>query len=79
MLNQSSNRRSSIFSLYLKGDWLAEVGFDTGASVTVKISEGCLTLIVETDEVRDLRRELYQVRKSMKHIKAGVNDVVNGN
>lgn len=65
-------------SLHLKGDWLAEAGFDTGAGVTVKISEGCLILIAETDEVRDLRKELYQVKKSMKHIKAGVNDVVNG-
>ncbi|HAK2953292.1 TPA: type I addiction module toxin, SymE family [Salmonella enterica] len=70
---------SQIPSQHLKGDWLAEEGFDTGASVTVKISEGCLILIAETDEVRDLRKELYQVKKSMKHIKAGVNDVVNGN
>lgn len=45
----------------------------------MKISEGCLILIAETDEVKDLRKELYQVKKSMKHIKAGVNDVVNGN
>ncbi|EOE9767065.1 SymE family type I addiction module toxin, partial [Salmonella enterica subsp. enterica serovar Kentucky] len=70
---------SRIPSLHLKGDWLTEAGFDTGASVTVKISEGCLILIAETDEVRDLRKELYQVKKSMKHIKAGVNNVVNGN
>ncbi|WP_236713404.1 SymE family type I addiction module toxin, partial [Salmonella enterica] len=61
-------------SLHLKGDWLTEEGFDTGASVTVKLSEGCLILIAETDEVRDLRKELYQVKKSMKHIKAEVNN-----
>ncbi|EBJ0777583.1 type I toxin-antitoxin system SymE family toxin [Salmonella enterica] len=68
---------SRIPSLHLKGDWLAEAGFETGTSVTVKISEGCLILIAETDEVRDLRKELYLVKKSMKHIKAGVNNVVN--
>lgn len=44
----------------------------------MKISEGCLILIAETDKVRDLRKELYQVKKSMKNIKAGVNNVVNG-
>lgn len=44
----------------------------------MKISERGLILIAETDEVRDLRKELYQVKKSMKHIKAGVNNVVNG-
>lgn len=70
---------SRLPSLHLKGDWLAEAGFDTGASVVVKISEGCLILMAETDEVRELRKELYQVKKSMKNIKAGVNDVVNGN
>ncbi|EAA3093331.1 SymE family type I addiction module toxin [Salmonella enterica subsp. enterica serovar Kedougou] len=70
---------SQIPSLHLKGDWQEEAGFETGRSVTVKISEGCLILMAETDEVRELRKELYQVKKSMKHIKAGVNDVVNGN
>ncbi|EAV5247740.1 SymE family type I addiction module toxin [Salmonella sp. 741265066_PST] len=69
---------SQIPSLHLKGDWQEEAGFETGRSVTVKISEGCLILMAETDEVRELRKELYQVKKSMKHIKAGVNDVVNG-
>ncbi|MGN9637852.1 hypothetical protein [Salmonella enterica] len=66
------------YSQIPSGDWQEEVGFETGHGVTVKISEGCLILIAETDEVRDLRKELYQVKKSMKHIKAGVNNVVNG-
>ncbi|HAS2019285.1 TPA: type I addiction module toxin, SymE family [Salmonella enterica subsp. enterica serovar Typhimurium] len=69
---------SQIPSQHLKGDCQEEAGFETGHGVTVKISEGCLILIAETDEVRDLRKELYQVKKSMKHIKAGVNNVVNG-
>ncbi|MEG3392537.1 SymE family type I addiction module toxin [Salmonella enterica] len=69
---------SHIPSQHLKGDWQEEAGFETGRSVTVKISKGCLILMAETDEVRELRKELYQVKKSMKHIKAGVNDVVNG-
>ncbi|EJI1989485.1 SymE family type I addiction module toxin [Salmonella enterica] len=69
---------SHIPGQHLKGDWQEEAGFETGRSVTVKISKGCLILMAETDEVRELRKELYQVKKSMKHIKAGVNDVVNG-
>ncbi|AHN79223.1 hypothetical protein ITQ18_003192 [Salmonella enterica subsp. enterica serovar Tennessee] len=67
------------YSQIPSGDCQEEAGFETGRSVTVKISEGCLILMAETDEVRELRKELYQVKKSMKHIKAGVNDVVNGN
>ncbi|RZN49219.1 type I toxin-antitoxin system SymE family toxin [Escherichia sp. E13S3] len=46
-------------SLHLKGDWLAEAGFDTGTGVTVKISKGCLILIAESNEVQELRKELY--------------------
>lgn len=65
-------------SLHLKGDWLKEAGFDTGTSVTVKVSEGCLTLIVETDEVRELRKELYQVKQSVKSIKKGIKSMVSG-
>jgi toxic protein SymE len=32
-------------SLYLKGDGLKEAGFETGCSVTVKISKGCIVLM----------------------------------
>ncbi|EAT9996850.1 hypothetical protein QD69_10625 [Salmonella enterica] len=69
---------TACYSQIPSGDCQEEAGFETGRSVTVKISEGCLILIAETNEVRDLRKELYQVKKSMKHIKAGVNNVVNG-
>ncbi|EAM6371322.1 type I addiction module toxin, SymE family [Salmonella enterica] len=67
---------SRIPSLHLKGDWLAEAGFDTGASVTVKISEGCLTLIAERDEVQELREELYQVKQVVKGMKVGISGVL---
>ncbi|EBZ5858702.1 TPA: hypothetical protein O7Y06_004683 [Salmonella enterica] len=69
---------TACYSQIPSGDCQEEAGFETGASVVVKISERGLILIAETDEVRDLRKELYQVKKSMKHIKAGVNNVVNG-
>ncbi|EBP6617664.1 hypothetical protein [Salmonella enterica] len=70
---------TACYSQIPSGDCQEEAGFETGPSVVVKISERGLILIAETDEVRDLRKELYQVKKSMKHIKAGVNNVVNGN
>ncbi|MDU7195734.1 MAG: SymE family type I addiction module toxin [Streptococcus sp.] len=39
----------------LKGNWLKEAGFETGRSVTVRISEGCIVLMAESNEVQDLR------------------------
>ncbi|EFM6335401.1 SymE family type I addiction module toxin [Escherichia coli] len=66
-------------SLNLKGDWLKEAGFDTGRGVTVKISEGCLTIIADSDEVQELREELYQVKQSVKGIKNGMRGVLKDN
>ena len=42
-------------SLNLKGNWLAEAGFDTVTGVTVKILEGCIVLMAESNEVQELR------------------------
>lgn len=36
-------------SLHLKGDWLKEAGFETGTGVCVRISEGCLILIADSN------------------------------
>ncbi|WP_249940746.1 SymE family type I addiction module toxin [Escherichia coli] len=66
-------------SLHLKGDWLKEAGFDTGRGVTVKISEGCLTIIADSDEVQELREELYQVKRVVKGIKSGMWEVLKDN
>ncbi|HGY3716629.1 TPA: SymE family type I addiction module toxin [Citrobacter gillenii] len=64
-------------SLHLKGDWLKEAGFETGTSVTVKISEGCIVLMADTDEVRELREQLYQAKQVVKGIKDGMFSVLN--
>ncbi|WP_253377861.1 SymE family type I addiction module toxin [unidentified bacterial endosymbiont] len=56
-------------SLNLKGDWLAEAGFETGRGVTVKISQGCLTIIADNNEVQELREQLYQAKQVVKGIK----------
>ncbi|MGE2766754.1 SymE family type I addiction module toxin [Escherichia coli] len=63
--------------LHLKGDWLTEAGFDTGRGVTVKISEGCLTIIADSDEMQELREELYQVKQSVKGERDGMFSVLN--
>ncbi|WHP33431.1 SymE family type I addiction module toxin [Trabulsiella odontotermitis] len=59
-------------SLHLKGDWLKDAGFEAGRGVTVKISEGCLTIIADSDEMHELRKELYQVKQVVKGIKDAV-------
>ncbi|EKH4408818.1 toxin SymE, type I toxin-antitoxin system family protein, partial [Escherichia coli] len=51
----------------------------TGRGVTVKISEGCLTIIADSDEVQELREELYQVKQVVKGIKSGMRGVLKDN
>ncbi|EAA1045645.1 type I toxin-antitoxin system SymE family toxin [Salmonella enterica subsp. enterica serovar Glostrup] len=58
--------------LHLKGDWLEEAGFKTGRGVTVKISQGCLVLMADNNEVQELREQLYQAKQVVK----GVKDVL---
>ena len=63
--------------LHLKGDWLRETEFDTGVNVTVKISEGCLTIIADSNEVQELREEIYQVKQLVKGMQDGMFSVLN--
>ncbi|EBQ2317725.1 type I addiction module toxin, SymE family, partial [Salmonella enterica] len=56
----------------LKGDWLAEAVFETGRGVTVKVSEGCIVLVADTNEVQELREQLYRAKQVVK----GVKDVL---
>ncbi|EDJ1693486.1 hypothetical protein GE905_21445, partial [Salmonella enterica] len=39
---------SQIPSQHLKGDWQEEAGFETGRSVTVKISQECIVLMADS-------------------------------
>ncbi|MGU3680332.1 SymE family type I addiction module toxin [Citrobacter portucalensis] len=64
-------------SLHLKGDWLKEAGFDTGRGVTVKISQGCIVLMADNNEVRELREQLYQAKQVVRGIKDGMFSVLN--
>ncbi|EOU9605579.1 hypothetical protein QMS86_00525 [Cronobacter dublinensis] len=40
--------------------------------MTVRITEGCLTIIADNNEVQELREELYKVKQVVKVIKAVV-------
>lgn len=44
--------------LHLKGNWLEEAGFETGRGVTVKISQGCIVLMADNNEMQALREQL---------------------
>ncbi|AHW08431.1 TPA_asm: type I addiction module toxin, SymE family [Salmonella enterica subsp. enterica serovar Montevideo] len=63
---------TTCYSQIPSGDWQEEAGFETGHGVTVKISQGCIVLMADSNEVQKLREQLYQAKQVVK----GVKDVL---
>ena len=59
----------------MKGKWLKEAGFETGAHLTVKISGGCIVLILDSDEVDELKHEQEALRRQLREIKQANRDM----
>ncbi|EBC6765388.1 type I addiction module toxin, SymE family, partial [Salmonella enterica subsp. enterica serovar Uganda] len=57
---------SQIPSQHLKGDWQEEAGFETGRSITVKISQECIVLMADSNEEQKLREQLYKAEQVVK-------------
>ena len=53
----------------MKGKWLKEAGFETGAHLTVKIADGCIVIIKDSDEVDELKHEQEALRQQLRDIK----------
>ncbi|MCE0826393.1 type I toxin-antitoxin system SymE family toxin [Buttiauxella sp. A2-C2_NF] len=55
--------------MHLKGKWLKEAEFETGAHLTVKIADGCIVIIKDSDEVDELKHEQEALRQQLREIK----------
>ncbi|MDC9603720.1 SymE family type I addiction module toxin [Xenorhabdus griffiniae] len=47
-------------AIHLKGQWLKQVGFEIGGTLTVKIMDGCLVLIPDSDDTRTIKQQYQQ-------------------
>lgn len=56
-------------NIHLKGKWLKEAGFETGVHLTVKISDGCIVIIKNSDEVDELKHEQEALSQQLREIK----------
>ncbi|OSM93881.1 MULTISPECIES: SymE family type I addiction module toxin [Lonsdalea] len=66
------NGNTSTPALTLSGKWLREAGFETGVNVTVRITDGCIVLIPDSDEVQQLQQQLYKIKQLVNGLKAGM-------
>jgi len=64
-------------TIHLKGKWLREAGFETGAHLTVKISDGCIVIIKDNEEVDELKREQEELRQQLRDIKLANQNIKN--
>ncbi len=63
-------------AIHLKGQWLKQAGFETGGSVTVKIMDGCLVLIPDSDETNSLKQQYQRQRAQISEIKLRMRELI---
>ncbi len=61
-------RDTSTPSLTLSGKWLRAAGFDTGKRFMVKVMDGCIVLLPQSDKEEMLKAELLQIQQSFKSV-----------
>jgi len=63
-------------AINLKGQWLKEAGFETGFTFTVKILNGCLVLIPDSEDTRAIKQQSQQQQAQLNEIKFKINELV---
>ncbi|WP_099139106.1 SymE family type I addiction module toxin [Xenorhabdus szentirmaii] len=63
-------------AIHLKGQWLKAAGFEIGGSVTVKIMDGCLVLIPDSDETNSLKQQYQRQRAQISEIKLRMRELI---
>lgn len=66
-------RDRSTPKLQLAGKWMREVGFDTGAHITVKVMNGCIVLVPFSNREETLLAELNEARQALSAVKSVVS------
>ncbi|PHM75350.1 SymE family type I addiction module toxin [Xenorhabdus cabanillasii] len=71
-----NDKASAPPAIHLKGQWLKAAGFDIGGTLTVKIMDGCLVLIPDSDETHSLRQQYRRQREQISEIKLRMRELI---
>ncbi|AFH95407.1 SymE family type I addiction module toxin [Providencia stuartii] len=63
-------------AIYLKGHWLKEAGFETGFTFTVKILNGCLVLIPDSEGIREIKQQNQQQQAQLTAIRHTMRELM---
>ncbi|WP_340618799.1 SymE family type I addiction module toxin [Xenorhabdus entomophaga] len=62
--------------MHLKGQWLKAAGFDIGGTLTVKIMDGCLVLIPDNDDTRNIKQQYQRQQDQLSEIKLKMRELI---
>ena len=63
-------------AITLKGHWLKAAGFETGFTFTVKILNGCLVLIPDSEDIRTIKQQNQQQQAQIATFKLKVKALI---
>ncbi|HEJ9660221.1 TPA: SymE family type I addiction module toxin [Proteus mirabilis] len=63
-------------AIHQKGHWLKEAGFETGFIFTVKILNGCLVLIPDSEDIRVIKQQNQQQQAQLSEIKKSMRELM---
>ncbi|WP_338805361.1 SymE family type I addiction module toxin [Xenorhabdus griffiniae] len=63
-------------AIHLKGQWLKQAGFDIGGTLTVKIMDGCLVLIPDSDDTRTIKQQYQRQQDQLSEIKLRMRELL---
>nr|WP_262947433.1 type I toxin-antitoxin system SymE family toxin [Xenorhabdus indica] len=63
-------------AIHLKGQWLKQAGFDIGGTLTVKIMDGCLVLIPDSDDTHTMKQQYQRQQAQLSEIKLRMRELL---
>ncbi|HGN9136334.1 TPA: SymE family type I addiction module toxin [Providencia stuartii] len=72
----SGSKTSPPPAIHLKGQWLKDAGFETGFTFTVKILNGCLVLIPDSEDIRAMKQQNQQQKAQLSAIKHTMRELM---
>ncbi|WP_036771232.1 SymE family type I addiction module toxin [Photorhabdus australis] len=63
-------------AIHLKGQWLKAAGFDKGCTLTVKIMDGCLVLIPDSEAMQQQNQQYQRQQAQLSEIKLRMRELL---
>lgn len=63
-------------AIHLKGQWLRQAGFNTGGQITVKVMDGCLVLIPDSEATQHYQQQYQRQQSQLNEIKLRMREML---